>query len=362
MPGLGAKPSNAPLPGLGNKPSNAPLPGLGGTPAGGGLPGLGTPGQPAVVPPFMQQQQQQAQQPTHDESRDPFAKVARPPTRASSIPPGMGLIDETRDPSVKFSTADAGGSRKPLLIGAAIVGFVALLIGFLAGKAISGRVELNIAIRDALIVEYEIKKAAKLFDEVQTVIGTAVTKAKGRSFDMAHLTFLNQKVKGNPIPAQIFTQRNYKKFAPEVVQWLNDYYNKWAKLDKLIQAHRMETKNDKSVLTASKAQFQKLLMTNYGVVFTRDKQKNFMANVVILGNSEEKKGKTMVQVQVRAGTFGDERELLNPPRNGNQRKLRTASMQARTTLWCSWATNPKPACSKTPPSPILRATPNAWAK
>ena len=182
----------------------------------------------------------------------------------------------------------------------------------MAGNAVSGRVELNIAVRDARIVEWETKQAAKLFDNVQTVINSALLKAGNRVFDSSHVDYLAANVKGNPIPAQVFTQRNYKKFDPAAVQFLNGYYNKWDKLNGLIQNHKRMTNNDKEMLVASKEEFEKLITTNYGVVFNRDKAQNkFLSNVVILGDVKNRDGKTMVKVQAAVGTLGDERELLD---------------------------------------------------
>ncbi len=324
LPGLGGKPSAAPLPGLGAKPSAAPLPGLGAKPSGGALPGIGPSKVPGVVPPFMQQPEpapEQAPAPAAPQgpspeqvARDPFGQ---PPARSSYRPsqgPDSGLIRESIDPGVSFSEADAGKNRRPLIIAGVVLGLLAFIIGYLASKATRTRGELNAAIRDARIVEWEIKKAAKLFGEVQSVVGTAFSKAKKRQYDKTHLGFLSSQIKGNPIPPQLFTERNYKTFDPAAVQWLVEYNNKWAKLDKLIQDHRSATKYDEKMLKAAGDEFIKLLQTNYGVVFARDsKQGNkFVGNVVVLGAVEEDGEKVMVKVQVDTGTFGDDRQLFNP--------------------------------------------------
>ena len=310
-----------PLPGLGGaKPGGgAPLPGLGGgaKPGGGApLPGLGGAQEPKpVVPPFMQQQQQQQQQPPgpdpEQQKRDPFAADNLPAQRPS-YRPDEGLIGA--DASTTFSESEAGKSRKPLVIVMIVLAVVALGLGFMGGKAVSGRVALNIAIRDALIVEYEIKQAAALFDEIEGVVNTALRKAAKREYDEKHLGFLSDKLKGNPVKPQIFTERNYRNFDAAAVQWLNKYYNKWGDLYDEVEEHRRKTRNDEKVLTAAREEFEKLLKTNYGVVFARDEEKGgqFVANLVVLGASEEDDGETLVQVQQDTGTYGDERKLYNP--------------------------------------------------
>ncbi len=308
LPGIGDKASNAPLPGPDAK-GGLPLPGLGSKPSNMPLPGLGE--RPSVTPPFMQPSE--PPQPSQEElERDPFGKA---PARARpSLPPGIGEIGASRESLDPTVLAAASRSKLQTIIGGAIITVVAIIIGYMSGSAVSGRVELNIAVRDARIVEWETKQATKLFDDVQTVINSALVKASKRVFDGAHLDYLGANVKGNPIPAQIFTQRNYKKFDPAAVQFLNGYYNKWDKLNGLIQDHKRKTINDEEMLTASKEAFEKLITTNYGAIFGRDQGQNnkFVSNVVVLGTVSNRGGKTFVKVQSNTGTFGIERELLNP--------------------------------------------------
>lgn len=321
LPGLGKLPSNAPLPGLGQKQGGAagPLPGLGnvgsrpplpGLGKGGPLPGLA--GGKGIIPPFMQQQQpSQPPGPSPEEvARDPFNQ---PPPQSRTAPPrasypGAGLIGPSEDPSIQYSAADAGGSRKPLLIVAGVILLVGIFVGFYSGLGKNSRVSLNIAIRDALIVKYEIEKASQIFNDVQSVVNMALAKANKRAFETTHIDFLSSKVQGSPIKPTLFTERNYKTFDPSAVQWLMEYARTWEKLDKLIQAHRMKTQNDMDALTASKSDFEKLLTTNYGVVFGRDKS-NFVADLVVIG-SGSKGGK--VRVQADTGTYADDRVLYNP--------------------------------------------------
>lgn len=341
LPGLGAKPGAGGLPGLGS----GGLPGTGGglpgmnPPGGGGLPGVkpggglpgmkpvgsasGLPGMrpsPSAAPPFVQQPESQpAPQPEpkpavhQQDERDPFGQASAPVAATPSMAPAandammMAAMNET---SIEDAPLMNEKSRKTLIMALAIVAPIALLIGTLLGNGISSRRELNIAIRDALIVEYELKEAGKLFNNVQTVVSAALIKTNKREFDQEHLNFLKSNVPGNPLKPTILTDRNYKKFDPAAVQWLIDYYKKWDRLYGLIQEHRRSTEYDIKALKASRAQFQKLLQTNYGVVFKRDKQsKKFVGNVVLLGAGG--KG-NKIQVQVDSSTFASERELYNP--------------------------------------------------
>ena len=356
LPGLG-RPSNAPLPGLGGKlpglggkplpglgrPSSAPgLPGLGGSPskppgAGPGVPAPGIPGpaqpaapakpklpgpgmgmSPAIVPPFMQQpeaEKQPAAAPAAAEpaapspeaiNRDPFgAPPPRPVSIPAALPSNMGFGDS----GAAITDEEAGQSKTPFLIAVTLTGLLALLVGYLGGKAYSGRVELSIAIRDARIVEYELKKAATLFGEVQAVVSKAMNQANKREYEKTHLAWLKSNVHGNPVKPTIFTERNYKRFDAAAVQWMVEYNNKWDKLDGLIQTHRRNTDNDKDALQTAGEEFQKLLATNYGVVFSREKE-DFVANLVVLGAPGKDEGS--FQVQADTGTYADERKLYKP--------------------------------------------------
>jgi hypothetical protein len=204
----------------------------------------------------------------------------------------------------------SGRAKTTLIYGAIAAAAIGLGLGFLLGIGISGRQELNIAIRDALIIEYELKEAGKLFNETQTVISTALTKATKRQFDQQHLAFLRSNIKGNPMKPTLLTERNYKRFDAAAVQWLVDYFKKWDKLYALIQEHRRSTEYDMKALKASGAAAQKLMETSYGVVFKRDKKLNgaFVANLVVIGAGDG----TKFQVQVDTSTFADERTLYNP--------------------------------------------------
>lgn len=302
LPGLG-KAGKPQLPGLGK----GGIGGLPGLPGSKPLPGLGS--KPASVPPFLQPQGQQ-QQPLDD--RDPFggsAGSSGAPQRRHSYGP-TDLIGESTDPNVKFSEKEAGRSRLPLILGIAGGALLVLFIGYLGGKALSGRVALNIAIRDALIVDYEVRKAAKLTSETQAAVNAAAAKAAKRQYDPNHIEFLTNNVKGNPIKPQIFTERNYKNFDASAVQWLTEYYREWDKLYTLIEEHRRMTRNDEDALKASREQFQKLLTTSYGVVFNREsrEENKLVANLVVLSAGKGDK----VKVQAATGSFADERILYNP--------------------------------------------------
>jgi hypothetical protein len=329
LPGLGMRPGGGGgLPGMRPGGGGGGLPGMkpGGSgglpgmkPGGGGLPGM-KPSSGAAMPPFMQPQQptpapqtQQQQPATRQDSRDPFGQASAPTpsqapqaAQAASNAMMMAAMNETSIEDAPLMTAK---SRKTLLIAVMMVGVITMAVGFLFGQGISGRRELNIAIRDALIIEYELKEAGKLFNEVQTMISAALNLAGKREFDKKHLDYLKNNVPGNPLKATILTERNYKKFDPSAVQWLIDYYKKWNNLYGLIQEHRRSTDYDIKPLTASKAEFTKLLQTNYGVVFAREKQsKKFIGNIVLLGAEADGK----IQVQVDASTYASERELYNP--------------------------------------------------
>jgi hypothetical protein len=303
-----------PLAGLGGGAKPAPLPGLGGKKVGAPLPGLGGPAPKPVVPPFMQQAEPAAPAgPSKEQvARDPFGADSLPSQRSSYIPPDQGLIGGV-DQGPAFSAAQAGKTKKPLILGGALIAIICILIGFMGGTSVKGRVALNIAIRDALIVEYELKKSADLFEEVEGMINSALADTMKRKFSKNHLDFLGANVQGNPVNARIFTERNYKNFDVAAVQWLNTYFNKWGELAALIDDHRRETKNDEKQLAAAGEEFKKLLTTQYGVVFAREEKagNQLVADLVVLGACAEDKDLMKCQVQVDTGTFGDARVLYS---------------------------------------------------
>jgi hypothetical protein len=347
LPGLGSRPGGAlpgggGLPGMG-RPSAAPLPGMkppagapGGGLPGGGLPGMkqpagGLPGmkQPAgapapggggplpgmkkpvgVAPAFMQPQQPEPQpQPTGpvQDARDPLGQGSGPAYGAAPAAAQFVISNETSIEDVPMMSAK---NRKTLLIAASVAIVAGLAVGYLLGTGVQHRRELNIAIRDALIIDYELKKAGDLFNELQTMVATAMNKAVKRQFDEQHLAFMKSRIQGSPLKPQLLTERNYKTFDMAAVNWLMDYYRKWDALDSLIQVHRRKTEADIDAIKSAGANAQKLLETNYGIVFMRDEQqsKKFVGNVVVLGAIN---GNT-VQVQQDTGTFGAERTLYNP--------------------------------------------------
>ncbi len=303
-----------PLPGLGGGAKPAPLPGLGGKKVGAPLPGLGGAAPKPVVPPFMQQAEPAAPAgPSKEQvARDPFGADSLPVQRASYVPADQGLVGGA-DQGPAFSAADAGKTKKPLILGGALVALISILIGFMGGTSVSGRVALNIAIRDALIVEYELKKSSALFEEVEGMINSALADTMKRKYSKNHIDFLVANVHGNPVNARIFTDRNYKNFDVAAVQWLNTYFNKWGQLATMIDDHRRETKNDEKQLAAAGEEFKKLLETQYGVVFSREKKagNQLVADLVVIGACAEEKDLMKCQVQVDTGTFGDARVLYS---------------------------------------------------
>ena len=83
-------------------------------------------------------------------------------------------------------------------------GQVLLFFGYNIGKAWSNRVQLNESLRDSLIVQYEVDKAVKLFDELDAVMNGAVMRANKYQYDAKHLDYLAANVTASPIKPQVF--------------------------------------------------------------------------------------------------------------------------------------------------------------
>lgn len=307
LPGLSQRPGAA-LPGLGNRPGGASLPGL-----GGGLPGLGAksglPGlssQPAVVPPFMQPPRPAGPQPIEQDARDPFnAPMAVSTTRSSYPPRHLPDIAADTGPAIEQTK-----NHKQMAIGIGVLLVIGMIIGSMASNMFMTRTIRNVAIRDALIVEFEYAKAFKLAEDLNSALAAALAAAGKREFEQNHFNFIKSNYNGHPIPKTLFAERNYKNFDAMAVGLMTDYFQMWSKLGILLDDHRRATENDMTELAAAREEFEKLLSANYGVVFSRDNSQEgkLVANVVLLGTLNGNK----IKVQTNVGTFGDERMLYNP--------------------------------------------------
>jgi hypothetical protein len=290
LPGMGAKPGAAPLPGVG-KPGQAPLPGMG-KPGGVALPGRG-------------------------------AAVQLPGQARPSAPPEQVLEYALQ---VDYSDGAAAGmpgatSRVPrmFVLTLAVVGMV--FIGFNVGKAWSNRIQLNGSLRDSLIVQYEVDKAAKLFDELDAVIAGAINDAGKWEYDPKHIEYLSANFTVNPIKPQIFTDRSYRNFGKKAATSLSNYNVKWSMMYQAISVHREKTLADEPVLRDFKTKLMGTLAANYGVLFKRS-GKDLLANVTYVGKPAEKNGKVSLPVGTSPDPKGDEaREVYAPAPEGDEGAL-----------------------------------------
>jgi hypothetical protein len=310
LPGAG-KPGAAPLPGAG-KPGAAPLPGAG-KPGAAPLPGLGAQKAGRLI----QQAAPAAPKGPSVEQlrRDPFAthgaSAAVDPYAASGpmLVPGADERISIPPPPVKVKI-----SRRQKLVSLGVaVGL--LIIGFVVGSLVAGRVEEAIKIRDARVIQYEVDKLDKLFAEVDGALTKAYQDAQAGSFDKSYLKLLAEKLQGNPFNPSLFTDRSYKGFDPATLDALATYYALWTELYADLGVHFRATDNDEPELAATGEQAAKLQEPTYGVIFTRDEEGNgqLIGNLVVLGKSEDKEGKLVTRTQYEVGTYGDERTFYNGP-------------------------------------------------
>jgi hypothetical protein len=285
---VGKKPGAAPLPGVG-KPGAAPLPGMG-KPGAAGLPGMGNvpiPGHGTA--PASQQVVEYA--PQYDYN-DPVA---------SSMP-----------------VATSPWPRRVLLA----MGVVAMVfIGFNLGKAWSNRIQLNGSLRDSLIVQYEVDKAAKLFDELDAVINGAIHKAGKWEYDPKHIEYLTANFKNNPMKAQLFTERSYKNFGRKASISFSNYNVKWSMMYSALNNHRIKTLADEAVLKEFKAKLMGNLEANYGVLFKRGGS-DLLASVTYIGKPAEKNGKVSIPIGDSPNPKeGETREVYAPSPEGDEGAL-----------------------------------------
>ena len=298
MPGLGPRTSSPPLPGIGAKPGMAPLPGLGVKPPIGAAP---LPGAKPSVPPGAFPGLGGAA------GRGPRPS-APPPASSMTAPPP--LVDYTPDPMT--GGMPVATSSVPQKVVLTLLGVGLLFFGFNIGKAWSNRVQLNVSLRDSLIVQYEVDKASRLFDELDAAINGAILKAGKYQYDSKHIEYLLANVKESPIKPQLYTERSYKNFGRKAATALSIYGMKWAGLAYAINEHIAKTRANEAVLKGFAEKLQKITTNNFGTTFQRSGT-NLLANVVYIGKPEEKKGKAVIPVGSSPNPTEDPREAFNPP-------------------------------------------------
>jgi hypothetical protein len=200
VPGVigGVKPGIAPLPGAG-KPGAAPLPGApkpgAAKPGVAPLPGLG-----AQKAGRLLQQTAKAAAPKGPSQeqlrRDPFATHTAPAqSDAMGGVPSMGMYGVEERISIPPPVIKTRITQRQKLAAFGI-GIGLILIGFLVGWIVAGRVEKAIMVRDARIIQYEVDKLGALFTEVDGALATAYQNAQANKFDKGYLQLLSEKLQG----------------------------------------------------------------------------------------------------------------------------------------------------------------------
>jgi hypothetical protein len=281
---MGPKPGAAPLPGVGRS-GKAPLPGMGRS-GGAALPGMG-----AAVP-------------------------------IPSQPPGAVAAVEYA-PQYDFSDAATIGmpgatSRVPRMVILVLACVGMLFFGFNIGKAWSNRIQLNGSLRDSLIVQYEVDKSAKLFDELDAVIQGAIQKAGKWEYDPQHIEYLNANFKTNPIKPELFTTTSYRNFGKKAATSLSSYGTKWSTLFYALTAHREKTLANEGLLKEFKNKLDESLTANYGALFKRSGS-DLLASIVFLGMPAQKNETVSFPVGPAPNPKeGEMREVYTPPPEGDE--------------------------------------------
>jgi len=290
LPGMGPKPGAAPLPGVA-KPGSAPLPGMG-KPGGAALPGMA-------------------------------GAAQLPGQHRPSVPPQQVMeyaiqVDYTDGAAAGMPGATSNWPKR-VILGMAVVAMV--FIGFNLGKAWSNRIQLNGSLRDSLIIQYEVDRASKLFDELDAVINGALHQAGKWEYDPKHIEYLAANFKTNPIKPQIFTERSYRNFGKKAATSLSNYGVKWSMLYNALNTHREKTLANESILKEFKSKLMGNLAANYGVVFKRS-GKDLLASVRYLGKPAEKDGKVSMPIGTAPDPKdGDVREVYAPAPEGDEGAL-----------------------------------------
>ncbi|MDD5307591.1 MAG: hypothetical protein PHU25_09765 [Deltaproteobacteria bacterium] len=310
LPGMaGPRPGAMPLPGMGLPGRGAP--GMGAPSGAAPLPGMGGP-RPGVVPPFTQPAAPEPPpEPGPDRSRDPFATRKVDPSVASI--PVAPVEEATRRDSV-YPAYSAARLKKlepkqlAMYVGVAVL---LLVVGGIAGRIVTGRRSQNIAVRDAMIVVYEVKKAAKALADLQPMLASAVQKAASKEYDPQHLAYMNENVRGNPLRPVIFSERNFKSYDNTIVEGVTDYFTSWGRLYRMVLEHRNKTEND-ALSLADKALRDK---ARYGAIFGRNEADNnkLVAKIMLVGGMKSGKDGMSYTMQSGAGMYGDSYKLFNPP-------------------------------------------------
>ena len=291
LPGTGPRQGSAPLPGAGAKPGAAPLPGMGKARGGAPLPGMGAAG--------------------------PIPTRPVPPGSPQNVVEYALQYDYTDQTTASMPVASSRGP-KMVVLGLGIVAMV--FVGFNVGKAWSNRIQLNESLRDSMIVQYEIDRAAKLFDELDAVINGAIHQASKWEYDPKHIEYLNANFKASPIKPQIFTERSYRNFGKKAATSLSNYNTKWSALYYALNEHRVKTLADEPVLKEFKTKLMTNLTANYGVTFKR-KGKDLLASVTFVGMPSDKGGTVTLPVGSAPNPKGEGREVYAPAPEGDEGSL-----------------------------------------
>ena len=233
----------------------------------------GIPAPQAPVPPFMQK----PAAPAVDARRDPFAISAQTMTRVSQMPAAMAYQEE----GVFATTSDAGTGRKRILLIIAGLVIPLFVLGYSCGSSIDERIQYNIALDDAKVIQYQMMNAKKVLDELQPTLNQALDKSTRREFDDTHLSYIEENIKGSPLQIEALTVRNFHIFQPTLLNNLLAYFNGWTQLIKALRAHVRSTRNDETMIKGAKG--EELVNPQYGVVFASS-EAGFLANVVFIGN------------------------------------------------------------------------------
>lgn len=232
------------------------------------IPGLGAP--PGVAPPpFMSSDPaptaSAAAAPQRVEApRDPFAVGVAP----AQGPREVRLVVDER-PVTEDEVGRA--SRGKFFVATAVIGVIALALGYAAGGMMGDRKMFNSSVLDGKSIYATVDGASNKVLAAQrhiTAALAAATPAAGTAARIDDASFEALRAIEKPLSADAFSNKRYGAFLPAVVDDLFRYYNNvnllWGRFEAIVA--RVSNPNSKAELTRAAQAASELSTTQYGCI------------------------------------------------------------------------------------------------
>jgi hypothetical protein len=198
------------------------------------------------------------------------------------------LLGEHRASQEVISGADQKAAAKRAALYTVVIAVLCIAVGFgigtILGNGMSQRKLRNLAVADGNDLYGYIQLGSKKLAEMKKAVTAAQSKAAKMEFDADALSKLDEHTKKAtppPIGLSEIAKRNYQIYTGETVPILFTYASSWQQLYAVTRVHIARSENDRQSLEGWKGKFDKLVTSNYGIVF---QPTDFGEGKAIVGN------------------------------------------------------------------------------